>query len=192
MKEKMKKIVAIIVFSIVVLTSILAFSFSEKNPPKLETTTAAVVALSLQLGEKAVELFSIKDKLVKIVQVKISNVTLQERLIMDTVSELKYTATVAYFEGNLLGAVLAIKEEYRLDFVNGRIIEFEQAIRSTESSLLPIQVAYSEIESTEALHQIDKAKTILLSLADLYRNSIEILEKIRERDSKIRKNAPRQ
>jgi hypothetical protein len=192
MTEKMKKIVTIIVFSIVVLTPILAFAYSEKKPVKLETTTAALVALSLQLGEKAAELFSIKDELVRIVQAKISNVTLQERLIMDTVSELKYTATVAYFEGNLLGAVLAIKEEFRLDFVNGRIMELEQAIRNTKASLLPIQVASSKIESTAALHQIDKAQKILWSLADLYRNSIQILGKIRDRDSKSRQSAPRQ
>ncbi len=184
MTANMRKIGVVIVFSAVMFTPMLSFSYSEKVPPKLEITSATLVALSLQLGEKAAQLFSIKDELVKIVQAKIDNVTLQERLIMDTVSELKYMATIAYFEGNLLGVVLAIKKQFKLDFVNSRIMELEQAIESTKSSLLPIKVAHSKIENTTALQHIDKAQEIIWSLVDLYRNGIGVLQKIAEKESK--------
>jgi len=143
-----------------------------------------VILLSLQLGEKAMQLFDIKDSLIRKVQQEVNNITQQERFMLDVISELKYVATVAYFEGNLLGAVLAIKEDFKLDFVSNRILEFEQSIESTKSSMMPIQVAYSGIQDTKVREQIAKARDIILSLEQLYRKSIETLQKMKQESTK--------
>ena len=108
----------------------------QKNQ-RLQATSAALVVQSLQLGDKA--------HLLKIIKTKEGNLTLQEDMMIDAASEMKYIATVAYFEGNLLGAVLALKKEFKLHFINNRILELENAIRGTISSLEPIQLAHSRI-----------------------------------------------
>jgi hypothetical protein len=100
--------------------------------------------------------------------------------MLDVISELKYVATVAYFEGNLLGAVLAIKEDFKLDFVSHRILEFEQSIASTKSSRMSIQMAYSGIEDTAVREKIAKAIKIILSLEQLYRKGIETLQEMKQ------------
>ena len=155
------------------------FAKISKKPTRLQTTTAALVVQSLQLGEKSQQLFSIKDSLLKKVKAKGDNLGSQEDFIVDAAMELKYIATVAYFEGNLLGAVLALKEEYKLQYINNRILELDNAIKNTLSSLQPIQVAYSAIKETEALHQIERSIKSTYSLIEMYRNSIAILQKIK-------------
>jgi hypothetical protein len=121
------------------------------------------------LGERAQQLFSIKDELLRIVQEREGKITLQEDFIVDAVTELKYVATVAYFEGNLLGAVLALKEKFKLQFINDRIIELQNSLESTTASLL---------------QQLDRSMKIVQSLIETYRNSIEILLKMREKQAK--------
>ena len=99
-------------------------------------------------------------------------------------TELKYVATVAYFEGNLLGAVLALKEKFKLQFINDRIIELQNSLESTTASLRPIQVAYSGIENAAALQQIERSIKVVQSLTETYRNSIEILLRMRGKQAK--------
>lgn len=152
---------------------------SEK-PARLQATTAALVVQSLQLGEQSQQLFSIKDSLLKKVKAKEGNLGTQEDFIVDVATELKYIATVAYFEGNLLGAVLALKEEYKLQYINNRILELDNVISNTISSLRPIQVAHSAIKDTEASHQIERSIKTTHFLIEMYRNSIEILRKMAE------------
>ena len=151
-----------------------------EKPARLPATTAALVVQSLQLGEKSQQLFSIKDSLLAKVKAKDGNLDSQADYIVDAAMELKYIATVAYFEGNLLGAVLALKEEYKLQYINNRILELDNAIKNTISSLQPIQVAHSAIKDTEALYQLERSIKTTHSLIDMYRNSIEILLKMAE------------
>jgi hypothetical protein len=181
---KMQKMLLTVACLVVILSTNPSLTYSKKSERRLETNSAAVILLSLQLGEKAMQLFDIKDDLIRKVQQEVDNITQQERFMLDVISELKYVATVAYFEGNLLGAVLAIKEDFKLDFVSNRILEFEQSIASTESSMMPIQIAYSGIQDTIVREKIAKAREIILSLEQLYRKSIEILQKMKQESTK--------
>ncbi|UCE83560.1 MAG: hypothetical protein JSV47_03265 [Deltaproteobacteria bacterium] len=181
---KMQKMLLTIAGLVVILSTNPSLTYSKKTAQRLETNSAAVILLSLQLGEKAMQLFDIKDDLIRKVQQEVNNITQQERFMLDVISELKYVATVAYFEGNLLGAVLAIKEDFKLDFVSNRILEFEQSIASTKSSMMPIQVAYSGIQDTAVREKIAKAREIILSLEQLYRKSIETLQKMKQESTK--------
>ncbi len=178
----MKKVLLVLLFVMILPCNTL--SAIQKKEQRLKATTAALVFQALQLGERAQQLFSIKDELLRIVQEREGQITLQEDFIVDAVTELKYVATVAYFEGNLLGAVLALKEKFKLQFINDRIIELQSSLESTTASLKPIQVAYSGIENTAALQQLDRSMKIVQSLIETYRNSIEILLKMREKQAK--------
>jgi hypothetical protein len=148
----------------------------------LQATTAALVLQSLQLGDKAQQLFSIKGGLLEIVRIRESNLTSQEDMMIDAAAEMKYIATVAYFEGNLLGAVLALKKEFKLHFINDRILELENAIKGTVSSLESIQVAHSRIEDRSAMRQLDRSIMAVREILEIYRNSIEILQRIKEKE----------
>ena len=178
----MKKVLLVLLLVMILPGNTL--SAIQENDQRLEATTAALVVQSLQLGESAQKLFSIKDELLRIVQQRKGEITLQEDFIVDAVTELKYVATVAYFEGNLLGAVLALKEKFKLQFINDRIIELQNSLESTTASLRPIQVAYSGIENAVALQQLDRSKKIMQSLIETYRNSIEILLRMRTKQLK--------
>jgi hypothetical protein len=177
----MKKVVVVLLF--VMILPCHTLSAIQKEEQRLKATTAALVIQSLQLGERAQQLFSIKDELLRIVQEREGKITLQEDFIVDAVTELKYVATVAYFEGNLLGAVLALKEKFKLQFINDRIIEFQNSLETTTASLRPLQVAHAGIESGAALEQIEKSIKVVGALIDSYRNSIEILLKMREKQA---------
>jgi len=181
-KNEMKKVLVVLLFVMILPCNTL--SAIQKKEQRLKATTAALVVQALQLGERAQQLFSIKNELLRIVQEREGKITLQEDFIVDAVTELKYVATVAYFEGNLLGAVLALKEKFKLQFINDRIIELQSSLESTTASLKPIQVAYSGIENTAALQQLDRSMKIVQSLIETYRNSIEILLKMREKQAK--------
>jgi sulfopyruvate decarboxylase TPP-binding subunit len=50
--------------------------------------------------------------------------------------------------------------------------------------LRPIQVAYSGIENAAALQQIERSIKIVQSLTETYRNSIEILLRMRGKQAK--------
>ncbi|MCG6946116.1 MAG: hypothetical protein LJE87_12325 [Deltaproteobacteria bacterium] len=178
----MKKVLLVLLFVMILPCSTL--SALQENDQRLRATTAALVVQALQLGEKAQQLFSMKDELLKIVQERKGKITSQEDFIVDAVTELKYVATVAYFEGNLLGAVLALKERFKLQFIDDRIIELQNSLDSTIASLGPIQVAYSGIENGAALQRIERSIKIVQSLTETYRNSIEILSRIREKQAK--------
>jgi len=178
----MKKVLVVLLFVMILPCNTL--SAIQKKEQRLKATTAALVVQALQLGERAQQLFSIKDELLRIVQEREGKITLQEDFIVDAVTELKYVATVAYFEGNLLGAVLALKEKFKLQFINDRIIELQNSLESTTASLRPIQVAYSGIENAAALQQLDRSMKIVQSLIETYRNSIEILLRMREKQAK--------
>jgi hypothetical protein len=89
---------------------------------------------------------------------------------------------VAYFEGNLLGAVLALKKEFKLHFINNRILELENAIKGTISSLQPIQVTHSRVEDRSAIGQLDRSIKAVGEILEIYRNSIEILERMKEKE----------
>jgi len=175
----MKKLLKIGILSIVFLTHHLSLAQPRSDSRKIGITNATLLMLSLQLAEQANQLYIIKDNLLKIVQEKKGDLTVQEKYIVDVVSELKHIATIAYFESKLLGVVLLVREDLKVPFVNARIPELQESIKSTESSLQPVQIAYSGIQSHEALQQIDKAKEILKSLNRLYINGIEILQKTR-------------
>ena len=175
----MKKVFLVLLFAMILPGNTL--SAIQEEDQRLGATTAALVVQTLQLGERAQQLFSIKDELLRVVQERKGKITIQEDFIVDAVSELKYVATVAYFEGNLLGAVLALKEKFKLQFINDRIIELQNSLESTTASLKPIQIAYSGIENTAALQQIERSIKIVQSLIETYRNSIEILMKMMEK-----------
>ncbi len=177
--KKMKKLLNIGILAIVFLTHHLSLAQPRSDSRKIGITNATLLMLSLQLAEQANQLYIIKDNLLKIVQEKKGDLTVQEKYIVDVVSELKHIATIAYFESKLLGVVLLVREDLKVPFVNARIPELEESIKSTESSLQPVQIAYSGIQSQEALQQIDRAKEILKSLNRLYINGIEILQKTR-------------
>ena len=178
----MKKVLVVLLFVMILPCNTL--SAIQKKEQRLKATTAALVVQALQLGERAQQLFSIKDELLRIVQEREGKITLQEDFIVDAATELKYVATVAYFEGNLLGAVLALKEKFKLQFINDRIIELQNSLESTTASLGPIQVAYSGIENGAALQQIERSIKIVQSLTETYRNSIEILLRMRGKQAK--------
>ena len=177
--SKMKKLCIIGVLSIVFLTQNRSFGQPPNSSQKLEITSASLLMSSLQLAEKANQLYIIKDNLVRGVQAKKGNLTVQEKYIIDVVSELKHIATIAYFESKLLGAVLIVREELKVPYVKARIPELEESISSTDSSLQPLHIAYSGIQSNEVLQQIDEAKEILVLLKQLYMNSIELLQRIK-------------
>lgn len=178
----MKKVLLVLLFVMILPCNIL--SAIQEKEQRLKATTAALVVQSLQLGERAQQLFSIKDELLRIVKERKGEITLQEDFIVDAVTELKYVATVAYFEGNLLGTVLALKDKFKLQFINDRIIEFQNSLESTTLSLRPIQVAYSGIENVVALQQLERSIKIVQSLIETYRNSIEVLLRMREKQAK--------
>jgi hypothetical protein len=176
----MKRIL-IIVLSFFILPANTLPAVQQKNQP-LQATTAALVMQSLQLGDKAQQLFGIKGDVLKIVKEREGNYTLQEDMMIDASSEMRYIATVAYFEGNLLGAVLALKKEFKLHFINDRILELDNAIKGTISSLQPIQVAHSRIEDRSIKGQLDRSLRAAGEILEIYRNSIEILRRIKERE----------
>ena len=178
----MKKVLLVLLFVMILPCDTLS-AIQEKDQ-RLKATTAALVVQALQLGERAQQLFSIKDQLLRIVQERKGKITLQEDFIVDAVTELKYVATVAYFEGNLLGAVLALKEKFKLQFIHDRIIELQNSLESTTASLRPLHVASSGIENAAALLQIVRSIKVVQSLIETYRNSIEILLKMREKQAK--------
>jgi hypothetical protein len=179
-KRKMKRILILVLLFLILYANTLP-AVQQKNQP-LQATTAALVMQSLQLGDKAQQLFSIKDDILKIVKTKEGNYTLQEDMMIDASSEMRYIATVAYFEGNLLGAVLALKKEFKLHFINDRILELDNAIKGTTSSLQPIKVAHSRIEDRSIKGQLDRSIRAVGEILETYRNSIEILRRIKERE----------
>ena len=175
----MKKVLLVLLFAMILPVNTL--SAIQEEDQRLGATTAALVVQALQLGERAQLLFSIKDELLRVVHERKGKITIQEDFIVDAVSELKYVATVAYFEGNLLGAILALKEKFKLQFISDRIMELQNSLESTTASLRPIQIAYSGIEHEAALQQIERSIKIVQSLIETYRNSIEILLRMREK-----------
>jgi hypothetical protein len=180
-KNAMKKVLLVLLFVVILPGNTL--SAIQEEDQRLKATTAALVLQALQLGERAQQLFSIKDELLRIVQERKGEITLQEDFIVDAVTELKYVATVAYFEGNLLGTVLALKEKFKLQFINDRIIELQNSLESANASLRPLDVAYSGVENGAALQQIEKSVEVVQALIESYRNSIEILLKMREKQT---------
>ena len=123
------------------------------------------------------------DYLLEKLKAKEGNLGSQQDFIVDTATEIKYIATVAYFEGNLLGAVLAIKEEFKLQYISNRILELENAIKNTMSSLRPIQIAYSTIKDPVTSHQIERSIKATKYLIEIYKNSIEILQRMLENNT---------
>jgi len=172
------------VFLLLFITILPANTFPavQQKDQLVQATTAALVVQSLQLGDKAQQLFSIKDGLLKIVKIRESNLTSQEDMMINAASEMKYIATIAYFEGNLLGAVLALKKEFKLHFINDRILELEHAIEGTISSLQAVQVAHSRIEDRSAIGQLDRSIMAVREILEIYRNSIEILQRIKKKE----------
>ena len=172
------------VFLLLFITILPANTFPavQQKDQLVQATTAALVVQSLQLGDKAQQLFSIKDGLLKIVKIRESNLTSQEDMMINAASEMKYIATIAYFEGNLLGAVLALKKEFKLHFINDRILELENAVKGTISSLQSVKVAHSRIEDGSAIRQLDRSITAFREILEIYRNSIEILQRIKEKE----------
>jgi hypothetical protein len=177
---KMKKVLIIVILFTILPAN--TFPAVQQKDQLLQATTAALVVQSLQLGDKAQQLFSIKDGLLKIVRIREGNLTSQEDMMIDAATEMKYIATVAYFEGNLLGAVLALKKEFKLHFINDRILELENAIKGTISSLQAIQVAHSRIEERSARGQLDRSIKAVGEILEIYRNSIEILQRIKKKE----------
>jgi hypothetical protein len=177
----MKRVLIIIIILIIILPGKSFPVVKQKNQP-LQATTAALIIQSLQLGDKAQQLFSIKDDLLNILKVKEGNLASQQDMMIDAASEIKYIATVAYFEGNLLGAVLALKKEFKLHFINNRILELENAIKGTISSLQPIQVTHSRVEDRSAIGQLHRSIRAVGEILEIYRNSIEILERMKEKE----------
>jgi hypothetical protein len=179
--RKMKRILIIVLLLFLILPANTLPAVQQKNQP-LQATTAALVMQSLQLGDKAQQLFSIKDDILKIVKTNDGNYTLQEDMMIDASSEMRYIAMVAYFEGNLLGAVLALKKDFKLHFINDRILELDSAIKGTTSSLQPIKVAHSRIEDRSIKGQLARSIRAVGEILEIYRNSIEILRRIKERE----------
>jgi hypothetical protein len=177
---KMKKVLIIVILFTILPAN--TFPAVQQKDQLLQATTAALVVQSLQLGDKAQQLFSIKDGLLKIVRIREGNLTSQEDMMIDAATEMKYIATVAYFEGNLLGAVLALKKEFKLHFINDRILELENAIKGTISSLQAIRVAHSRIEERSARGQLDRSIKAVGEILEIYRNSIEILQRIKKKE----------
>jgi hypothetical protein len=176
----MKRILIIVLLFLTLPANTLPAAQQKSQP--LQATTAALVMQSLQLGDKAQQLFSIKDTILKSVKAKEGNYTLQEDMMIDASSEMRYIGMVAYFEGNLLGAVLALKKDFKLQFINNRILELDNAIKGTMSSLQPIQVAHSRIEDKSIMGQLDGSIRAVGEILVIYRNSIEILRRIKERE----------
>jgi hypothetical protein len=176
----MKRVLIIILL----ITILPAYTFPavQQKDQLLQATTAALVVQSLQLGDKAQQLFSIKDGILNMVKIKEGNLTSQDDMMVDAASEMKYIATVAYFEGNLLGAVLALKKEFKLHFINNRLLELENVIGGTISSLQPIQVAHSRIEDKSAISQLDRSIKAVREILEIYSNSIEILQRIKKKE----------
>jgi hypothetical protein len=180
-KTLQRKTVQVVVLSLILSPAVSLAAVKEKSGA-IQATTAALVVQSFQLGEKAQQLFGIKDSLINIVNTKKGNFTSQERLMIDAANEIKYIATVAYFEGNLIGAVLAMRSEFKLQFIENRISELDNAFSGTVGSLQPIQVAHAKIDNATAKNNIAKSIKIVESLLETYRNSIEVLQKIKKRE----------
>ena len=159
------------------------FGKIQEKPERLQATSAALVIQSIQLGEKSQQIFRIKDGLLERLKAKRDDLVSQQDFIVDTATELKYIATVAYFEGNLLGAVLAIKEEFKLQYISNRLLELENAMRNTIASLRPIQISYSTIKDPVVLSQIERSIKATQSLIEMYKNSIDILQKMLENNT---------
>jgi len=176
----MKRILIIVVLFVILSAN--TFPAARQNDQLLQATTAALAVQSLQLGDKAQQLFSIKKGLLEIVRTKESHLTSQEDMMIDAAAEMKYIATVAYFEGNLLGAVLALKKEFKLEFIDNRILELENVIKGTISSLQPIQAAHSRIEDRSAVGQLDRSIKAVEEILEVYRNSIEVLQRIKKKE----------
>jgi hypothetical protein len=158
------------------------FPASQQKDQLLQATNAALVIQSLQLGDKAQELFSIKDGLLKIVKTKQGNLSAEEDMMIAAATEMKYIATVAYFEGNLLGAVLALKKEFRSQFVDNRILELENAIKGTNSSLELVKVAHSTVGDKSAVGQLDRSIKAVEEILEIYRNSVEVLQRMKKKE----------
>ena len=155
---------------------------AQQKDELLQATNAALVIQSLQLGDNAQQLFSIKNGLLKMVKTKEGNLSPEEDMMIVAATEMKYIATVAYFEGNLLGALLALKKEFKLQYIDNRILELENAIKGTISSLQPIQAAHSRIEDRSAAAQLDKSIKAVEEILEVYRNSIEVLQRIKKKE----------
>jgi hypothetical protein len=177
---KMKRVLLSLLF--ITILPVNSSPAAQQKAQLLETTKAALVMQSLQLGDKAQQLFGIKDGLLKIVKVKEGNISPEEDMMIAAATEMKYIATIAYFEGNLLGAVLALKKEFKLQFIDNRILELENVIKGTISSLQPIQAARSRIEDRSAVAQLDKSIKAVDEILEVYRNSIEVLQKIKKKE----------
>ena len=176
----MKRVLLSVLFiTILPVNSSLA---AQQKAQILETTKAALIMQSLQLGDKAQQLFGIKDSLLKNVRIKEGNISPEEDMMIAAATEMKYIATVAYFEGNLLGAVFALKKEFKLQFIDNRILELENVIKGTISSLQPIQAARSRIEDRSAVAQLDKSIKAVDEILEAYRNSIEVLQQIKKKE----------
>ena len=177
---KMKRVLLSLLF--ITILPVNSSPAAQQKAQLLETTKAALVMQSLQLGDKAQQLFGIKDGLLKIVKVKEGNLSPEEDMMIVAATEMKYIATVAYFEGNLLGAVLALKKEFKLEFIDNRILELENVIKGTISSLQSIQAAHSRIEDRSAVAQLDKSIKAVDEILEAYRNSIEVLQQIKKKE----------
>ena len=171
-----------IIMLLITILPATTFSAVQNKDQLLQATNAALVIQALQLGDKAQQLFSIKDDLLKIVKIKEGNLSPEDDMIIAAATEMKYIATVAYFEGNLLGAVLALKKEFKLQFIDNRILELENAIKGTMSSLQPIQVAHSRIDERPAVGQMDRSIKAVKEILEIYRNSIEVLQRIKKKE----------
>ena len=177
---KMKRVLLSVLFiTILPVNSSLA---AQQKAQILETTKAALIMQSLQLGDKAQQLFGIKDGLLKIVKVKEGDLSPEEDMMIVAATEMKYIATIAYFEGNLLGAVLALKKEFKLQFIENRILELQNVIKGTISSLQPIQAAHSRIEDGSAAGHLDRGIKAVEEILEVYRNSIEVLQRIKKKE----------
>ena len=177
---KMKRVLLSVLFiTILPVNSSLA---AQQKAQILETTKAALIMQSLQLGDKAQQLFGIKDSLLKNVRIKEGNISPEEDMMIAAATEMKYIATVAYFEGNLLGAVLALKKEFKLEFIDNRILELENVIKGTISSLQSIQAVHSRIEDRSAVARLDKSIKAVEEILEVYRNSIEVLQSIQKKE----------
>ena len=176
----MKRVLLSVLFiTILPVNSSLA---AQQKAQILETTKAALIMQSLQLGDKAQQLFGIKDSLLKNVRIKEGNISPEEDMMIAAATEMKYIATVAYFEGNLLGAVLALKKEFKLQFIDNRILELENVIKGTISSLQSIQAAHSRIEDRSAVGQLDRSIKAVEEILEVYRYSIEVLQRIQKKE----------
>jgi hypothetical protein len=69
-----------------------------------------------------------------------------------------------------------------LHFINDRILELENAVKGTISSLQSVKVAQSRIEDGSAKRQLDRSITAFREILEIYRNSSEILQRIKEKE----------